>query len=561
MITYGNSLPNDFAFDDNLLLVNNTAVHGFSADNLRDVLGSVPNGVEYLPVRDLTYMLDYSIWKLDPRGYHLSNVIYYALACWALYLFLAEFLPGRLRDARLIAFLAAAIFVVHPVHVEAVAGISQRKDLVSAIFLFLCLYAYLAFLRKRNTGFYLGALGFCFLSLLSKHTAVVLPVLMTMLDFLYVRHTDVREESPSRKVLRLAPFFAIAAAIVLVNLYIMGEAGIFRKPLQGGLWIRIDFAARAVYRYLALLVVPYPLTVRHTFNHTDVLFAVPFPVVIAGIAAGFCMIVLWREKRRILSFAAAWFLVALAPSLMFASSHYVVCERYLFLPSAGYCLLAGHIAGASRFLENPRARWAAAVLPALVFLAFLGLSVNRNPHWKNDITLFTAALRNDPENPDLYYFLGRAYFDQGMYVEAFSNFGAGRDFAPYLPDYGFYQALYSYRKGEYEEALKTLRETSSRMNMDITDIHYLYGRTYEKLGRMEEARDSYRKAADSDMSIASFYFTKTQSKAALDALLRGKGGDIRSFLRVRLAACALRRERPGLNACPAPHTMRNPSRG
>lgn len=514
---YANSLPNGFAFDDNLLFVGNPSVHGFSAENLRNVFGAVPNGLEYLPVRDLTYMADYSAWGLDPFGYHLSNVAWYVLACWALYFFLVELLSGRMPGAAATAFLATALFAVHPVHVEVVAGISQRKDLVSAAFLFPCLSFYLAFRRKGKASLYAASLAFCLLSLLSKHTAVIVPFLLFLLEFL---HVPAEGDRPAGKALRLAPFFAVAAGVALLNYSIMEEGGVFRRPIHEGAWIRIDFAVRALYRYLALAVIPYPLTVRHSFSYGHVLFSVPAPVLVAGIAAGMFLAYRWRARRMVLSLAVSWFAVTLAPSLGFASSHHLLSERYLFIPSAGFCLLAGDAASRALREGSGSLKAAAAFLGGAVFLVFAWLTVGQNALWKNDATLFADALRHEPENADLYYLVGRVYFDEERYVDAFSSFDAGRALAPHLADYGFYRALYLYRKGDYESALATLRETSSRANLDILDIHQLFGMTYEKLGRIREAEESYRKAVDSNLSIASYYYTRPMARASLRALRR-----------------------------------------
>jgi protein O-mannosyl-transferase len=479
------SLVNGFNIDDGPLLLENKAVHGVSLENIKAVLSSVPNGLEFLPVRDLTYMLDHQVWGLDPFGYHLSNLIWYAACCAILYLFLVRLLAPWTDQSASIAFIAALLFTVHPVHVESMAGIAQRKDLVSGFLFFWSLLMYLRFRESGARRQYAFSLVLFFLALLAKGTVLVLPLVIVLIDYLDSR----TRPSLKRVFLSALPFFLISAAATLAQSALLQQGGVINQNYLGfghGYEKRIFSSFRAVMYYLRLLVFPSPLTILHTFRFSQRLLELPVLLSIAGTGIILVSAFRWRKTTPALSFALSWFLVLLLPVIGLIPIATVIAERYLFLPSAAFCLAAAVMVrrGAGSILG----KFSYCVL-VLVVVAFMAVSVNRAGDWKDALTLYEAGIKTNPESPRLRWLAGREHFTSRRYPEAFERFGEARLLDPqYAIDYVVYTALLELEHRDPDKALAELRLITVPQKEDVLEVNVVTGRALLMQGNQEGRR-------------------------------------------------------------------------
>jgi tetratricopeptide (TPR) repeat protein len=504
VLVFANTLSNRFNFDDPSVLLDNTAVHGLSAENIKKVFTSVPNSLEYLPVRDLTYMVDYELWVLDPFGYHLSNLIYYLAACLAMYLLLSRLAARWTEDAPLVAFLATLIFSVHPVHVESIAGIAQRKDLVMGLFSFLALWVFLVYKDRKGNGIWLLALSISLmaLALLSKALAVVIPLIVLLLNHFYSREG---KETRKKKALETALYFLVAFVITLVNFLIARGTGIVRpggdSPLE-----RLPTALRAVFYYLKMLFVPYPLKMWHEFRISEGFSEPSVLLALAGTAA--LVYLTWRLRRnyQILSFSLAWYLLALLPVSGLLPTSTVIAERYLFLPSVGFSLSAGWSSYKGRTMLKTRSQSATRALTVLfliVVTVFSAISFQRNADWKNMETLLLSDLKLEPDSYKITKALGRYYFRNRRYDEAFRYFSELKRLEPKDAEYEFHLALLLLNEGKYGEAENVLDGIRGK-ETDFVDVHYLYGKIYQASGprRRDNTRRPWRATQEHSKAVA-----------------------------------------------------------
>jgi len=515
LVIYGNSLDNGFNIDDPALLLNNPAVHGFSGNSLLQVFTTVPNGVEYLPLRDLTYCLDYSLWGTNPFGYHLANLIYYSISCVLLYLLFAKLLAPWTAYHAETAFFAAILFAVHPVHVESVAGIAQRKDLVSAIFFFLSIYLFLFFKEGRDWRFYLLSLLFFVCAFLAKATVVILPLLLFLLDAYYPGE---KESGIGARLVRSVPYLIIALILTLVQVAILRDAGIIKSELagQGNEYaIRIFTAAKAVFYYLRLLITANPLNIMHDFDYARQLLTPKVFFSVVGLCGVLYGIISLRKRCRTLSLAGAWYLVCLLPVVGLIPTATLVAERYLFLPSAGFCLAVGYLL--SLALKQSSLRIAATAVFSLLVLFFTATAQSRTHVWKNSLTLYQAGIKGYPENPRLHWLAGRDLFGAKKYEEAFKSFSTAQSLDPsYAIDYQLFLAIRAYDEKNYPLALLQLERISLPANIFVRDIDYLYGRIYAATGELDKARNYYRRAAIDQIELGIYY--KNDALTALQGL-------------------------------------------
>lgn len=526
MAVYANSLPNSFNFDDAQFVVANSAVHGFSLHNLKAVFTSVPNAVEYLPVRDLTYMLDYELWKLNPLGYHISNLFYFVLALIALYfLFLRIFLmifsghEDAETSAGRAAFIAALIYAIHPVHVESVACISQRKDILSGLFYFTGLFLYIESWKKPG-GRYLLSLLMFLLAGLSKMTVVIMPVSVLLLELYFAP----QEINSGKRPLRTIPFFVLAAALTVLGIYIARLTGVYTMA-EAGLSSRIAGFFEVVLINIKMLFDPYPLVVWHQFDMPAGFLSGAIPALsIAAVAALVYLVFRFRKTRKALSFGFAWMLTSMVPVSGLFPTTVIVAERYMFLPSAGFCLAAGW--GIFRLLPflnkgvfsrlpawavGAGAAWALAMA-----VAFPAITVERNMDWKDKITLYTADLAHHPDLVKTYICLGKEYINHGDFQVGLAYLLRAKKLDPSDFEYDFYTAYYLYKTGQPDFALTVLNNLRSQLHMEVVDVDYLAGMIYQGRGDISKAKEFYLRAAHSGFPLG--VYMRGQALAALNRL-------------------------------------------
>lgn len=509
-LVYSNSLVNGFNFDDDYLIIDNTAVHGFSLDNITRIFTTASNGLEYLPVRDLTYLVDFAFWGLNPFGYHLANLIYYILFCTALYLFLTRLLARASSSPASIAFLSSLLYAVHPVHVESVAGIAQRKDLLSGLFFLLSLSAYLRFRESGKRGYYIFSSILYIFALLSKGTVVVLPLVLILMETVL---PGPREEGLRSRLLKTIPFFVLTAVYVFFQGKLFVSAGVILPQeigAAGGLSGRFYVACQVTMHYLKLLAIPYPLQILHPVVIKPLIWQ--GLAAIMGVAALLFSVPYLRRRQPVAAFAVGWFIVCLIPVSGLIPTGTLLAERYLFLPSVGFSLAVG-------WFFDGRSRWRVEVRRlALLLLFFLVaitgfISHNRNKDWKDMVTLYLANIRDTPGRPRLYWYVGQAYLIRHQYSEGFYYLDMARRLNPaYAIDYAVFEVWHHLQRQEVAMALEKLGRIDNPKKWDILEINYLYGKVHEAKGDRDAARVFYEKALSSPVRLEIFLYRDIRRK-------------------------------------------------
>lgn len=407
MAVYARTLGHDFLmnWDDNAYVTANSSVHGFSAENLRAVFTSFYAG-NYAPLQMLSYMADYTFWGLWPGGYLLTNVLLHLSNGLLLYLLLL-----RSDNERLMAAVAAGIFLLHPLQVESVAWISQRKTLLAMLFMLISWWAYLRYRRPGelcSRRFYLLSLAAFACSLLSKSAAVFFPAALLLYDFCC---TD-REQR--LKLLDKMPFFVLALAAALLTLLsqspeVTGWSGLDyggRSQWHGGSpWATLLTMLPVLCSYLRMIVCPFGLSVVYS---PEIFKTVAPPVV-----AAFCSLLVigglaWRLYRRDRC-AGYWPIfsgLAIMPVLQLVPLVTIMNDRYLYFPMIGVAALGGFGAVALGRRCGEKAAWGATLV---ILLLLMVSSFERVAVWQDSRTLWRDAIKKVPGKFDAWEGLGEAY--------------------------------------------------------------------------------------------------------------------------------------------------------
>ncbi|MDA8173537.1 MAG: hypothetical protein M0018_02980, partial [Nitrospiraceae bacterium] len=449
-------------------------------------------------------MIDYDLWGLAPFGYHLTNVLVYVASClafyWAVLLLLTRWRAGQEG----LALIAALLFATHPAHVESVAGIAQTKDVLSGLFFFLAMGFYLkSAMGKNGKAYYALSLASCLLALLSKTTAIVFPAAIAFIEIW--GFSGGQKSSWRKPVFRLVPFFIVTLAIAALNFIVASKAGVVAPP--SSIASRIPVFLAAIVEYLKILVVPYPLTLWHD----DMLKPSSIISALGGLRLSLLLAIValalvFRKKAPAPTFGAALTLASLLPVSGLIDQPAAVAERYLFIPSAGFCIAAAWAIGKIMDLaaEKKGVLRRAAPLPLIcLLLAYSYISFERNFDWKAGSTLAEAGLRVNPNSARLNYFLGNIYFQNGRYGHAMGRFAAAGRLDPrYNFATPFFDALYLYNRGMCGDALRSI---SALDMLEISDVYCLQGKIYACLGQKQQAMASARQALAARRTIGFFF--------------------------------------------------------
>ncbi len=458
-LVYGNTLVNQFAMDDELYILRNAQVVDPS---LHRLFSPNPVSAVFRPVAFATLALNWALSGAEPLGYHLVNLILHPGATWLLYILLQELL-GSSHEGKTVAFVAALLYAVHPIHTEAVAWAVGRAELLAAGFLFA---GWILHLRDRP----IASLARFAMAMLSKESAVAFFPLVVLGDY------AIGKWKPRLR-------YALAAGLTMLYLGLLwkiqggrfgpAEISIVDNPLvhlPAG-W-RILNALRVAWKYVAVQIYPAVLSCDYSFNQIPVYrdWRHTLPAALAAAAAAGAWI--WALRKR----QAGW---ALAGGIYFAGfavtanivvpTGTILGERLAYLPSAGFCLL---LALGWNWLRQKKEMLAWGLLAAIV-LAMSVRTVVRNRDWKDSFALYSSAVRAVPNDAKMHADLAGQYFLRNQLDLAAAEYQIALRI---LPDSAEALASYSaleFRRGNYQAAGEMMEKALSMSGRNNIDYDFM----------------------------------------------------------------------------------------
>ena len=493
VVSYFPALSGGFVWDD-VIFAEEPVIHAASGLwNIWFSPSDIKNEGHYWPLVYTSFWLEHKLWGLAPAGYHAVNILLHlvnVLLLWRLLVRLA--VPG--------ALVIAAVFAVHPLHVESVAWIIERKDVLSALFYLAAVLAWIRFTEAPRAGHYALALVLFTAGLLSKSVVVTLPV--ALLIWHWWQHGRVTRMA----LLRLVPFFAVAVCITAADLSFYTS----RETLALGYTLpeRLLIAARALWFYVGKLLWPTELAVIYPLWEIDAGNLPAWGYVVAAVALA---AVLWLGRRRIgrgpLA-GALFFAVTLAPVLGFVDYGYMqfsfVADRFQYLAGIGVLavLIGAAVHGANQL---PRGSQMAACGLAVVVVGLLGtLTWRQAGIYQDEVAFFSHIVALNPAARDAHLNLGSALFEADRVEEglAASRIAVAQrpDSAKALANIG--RALIKLE--QFEEAEEHLLRARQLDPRSIT-AHQNLAEVFRKQGRYTEAVPSYQTVLEIDPDYALAY--------------------------------------------------------
>lgn len=484
---FGPVLDNGFiSFDDPLYVSGNPHINGFTGENIAFAFGRFQAGY-WIPVTWLSYMADFALWGEGPRGFHFTNILLHAIN--SLLLFLVFF---RLTKSSWRSFLVAALFAVHPLNVESVAWISERKGLLAAFFSFASLLAYEAYYRKPDVLRYLAVFLTAALAMMAKPVAVMLPVLFLILDYWPLGRfsgPDFRA-SVGRLALEKTPVFALSLIFGIITVLAHRAFGALQSDLSFS--IRVQNAVISYALYLKKMVWPFDLAVFYPHPAGGISMITAASCALLLVAA--TLFFLQLSARRPQVFAGwLWYLLAIFPAIGLAQAGgQAMADRFAYAPLIGiFFAISFSLPGASTGLKR-----LIVVACAGVVIFFAAAAVRQAGYWENPESLFGHAVAVTKDNYYAENRLGLALADKGEAHEATAHFEKA---AALKPGYaaarnnlaGAYMA-----NGEFDRAADELKALLKLNPKGATpEIYNNLGAATASNGDFSEAAGWFAKAA------------------------------------------------------------------
>ena len=494
-LTFYPSLNNGFTnWDDNEYVTDNLLTKDLSSDNIKHIFNFLDVGNKnytvkslYVPLTLLTYGVEYYFFHLNPVAYHVTNLIFHIFN--SILIFWLILLISR---KEYIAFLTSLLFAIHPLHVESVAWISERKDLLYSMFYLLSIICYLYYIRGRKRCYYLS-IFFFFLSLLSKPMAITLPFVLLLFDYLENRRFNVRI------FLEKTPFFALSFLFFVIFISIMQVTQGTGVKGSSNLLYNMCIASYGLLFYMIKMLFPVSLSCLYPYpdrpdNYLPLPFIIaPFIIIGAGVYTFYL-----RKYRKIL-FAILFFFITILPvSQLIPVPPGIVADRYTYIPLTGFFYIISdflYFLYVDKLKKSMSLKVTVSVISIIIIILLSFLSYERCKVWKDSITLWSDVLSKYPSVMEAYINRGMAYSQAGEYNQAMSDFACAITLRPDCSDaYNNRGSVYK-KLGVYDKAIEDFNH-ALRIKSDDGEIYYNLGVCYKQIGLYHKALLSFNKAID-----------------------------------------------------------------
>ncbi|MBM4065500.1 MAG: tetratricopeptide repeat protein [Planctomycetes bacterium] len=506
VITYLNCLPNQFVYDDTSTIVDNKLVKDwgnfltlFTHDYFK-----LSGELTYRPIVTLSYFIDYSIWQMNPMGYHLVNVVLHTINIVLVYflvlLLLRQYHKTQVSRNQIsdigLALLTCMLFAVHPIVSEVVNMISYREDLIATAFLITSFLFFLLYHRKSTISLSAGALATYFFALLSKESAIVLPALI----FIYELLISGKYFTPKKTAQKIvcAPFFlgyiGVSIVYLILRFFILHNPGEKIVYPEGSIFVNMLTMTKVLGRYITSIFLPFNLNADYHVLYLKTPFTVSFLFPLCMLISIAIIAIRWWKKPVIL-FAILWFFISMLPVMNIIPLANIMADRYLYFPILGFCLLLSiavtYLRAAIRY---------SVIIPLIIF--YVVMTVTRNNVWRDEFTLWYKSSQNPLCSFTTYNNLGTQYNKKGYPDTALKCYQKALQkaqevgFTQYATVY--YNAGNAYEKKNMPHEAATAYKKAVQLKPDYQQAHNNLGKVYFTLGQYDDALTEYNNALKID---------------------------------------------------------------
>ncbi|MBM4053951.1 MAG: tetratricopeptide repeat protein [Planctomycetes bacterium] len=523
-ITYLNALLNDFVFDDIYTISGNYFIRDwkniFSLFTRNYFQSS--GELSYRPIVTLTYFTDYSIWHLNPLGYHLTNIFLHTINTIILY-----FLLVCIIQKRSVSFISGLLFSCHPILSEAVNSASYREDLLSATFFFAAFILYIKFLNYRKSYLHIFSVVSYFFALFSKEMAITLPLILFFYYWLLYR-----KQTFSISILRHYIGYCFVAIF-----YFTTRFWWFHNPAESSViypdnsvWVNFLTMSKVFASYIRLFFFP---------THLNADYIVPAGSGLHDTAACFSIIFIGvfffigyklYSRSHLLFFSLIWFVISLIPVLNIVPVFNIMAERYLYIPSVGIFIAGGFLIKKISSIGFYFRRFHI-VLASILLAGYFLQTSSRSRDWRNEFTCWKKIAEREPNSHRAHSSLGVLLIKNGFEKEGISELQKSLLINPLYADAHNNMGTYYQLKGMYENAVSEYQEALN-VKQDFSEAHFNLGVIYSNLNKYDKAANEFLLSLSSTSdnpvilyNLATAYMKTGKHTEAIDAFRKSIKGN------------------------------------
>jgi len=481
-------------WDDPSHILENAQVRSLSWSNIQTIFSSHVQRT-YMPLTVLSYAFEYSFVKFDPWLYHFNNVVLHLFLLVLIYSLIL-----RLSLSSTVAFFSTLVFAIHPMHVEPVVWITGRKDLLYSIFYLLSIHTYWYYLKKGQLKYFFMTFVLALLSMLSKPSAISLPLVLCLFDWLSGRKEYYK--IVLEKVILIIPIAFLAWLTLKGNTAILSVHTNFLQALLLYVW--------SFTFYIIKFFVPYKLSPVYMVPSPVSLFQIHF--VISCFVFLFSAGILWRFRLNkwlkfsfLFYFCSIFFLLRYDENLPTS----FVADRYMYLPSLGFCLLLGWGMDvcSQKLNQYKNGKKIAFSLIFCFMVTSTAMAHSLCRIWKNDFSLWNYVIKTSPQEPKGYGARGLAYKRNGQYQESLLDFN--KAIALDVSGYKSYnnRALLFKDMKKIDLALQDFNQ-SVEINPYFFKTFLNRGKIFKEKGRLGIALNDFNRAIELRPDFAGSYLNR-----------------------------------------------------
>jgi tetratricopeptide (TPR) repeat protein len=482
-------------YDDDKYVTDNPPVRqGLSKESIIWAFGSF-HASNWHPITWLSHMLDVELFGMNAGAHHLTNLLFHILNSLLLFIVFRKMTAQVWQSA-----IVALLFALHPVHVESVAWVAERKDVLSTFFWLLTIWSYTRFARRPAMGRYLAVVGFFCLGLMAKPMVVTLPFVLLLLDYWPLDRIQTGQTNnhsgkpnPGLALLRLVyekiPLFVLAGLSCGVTFLAQKKGEALGLLDVHPLTMRVANAVVSYLKYIQKLIWPHDLAILYPYPEVITVWQV-----LAGCSVLGCITFLsvrYRKRLPWLFVGWFWYVGTLVPVIgLVQVGEQAMADRYTYIPFIGLFLILTW--GASFLTGKWRSKnIALSVISTVIFFALIAATRAQVSYWKNSTRLFEHALSVTNGNYVIHNNLGFELALQGRMDEAIMHYRAALRINPEfeLAHINLGSALFS--QGEIEKSLAYYQTTLSQTPR-FAGVHHNLGILLLRVGRIDEAVDHFQ---------------------------------------------------------------------
>ncbi len=528
IISFEGARHNGFVFDDTMYITNNPHVQrGLTGESVIWAF-STPRSGSWHPLTWLSHLTDCSLFGLDPAGHHMANLAFHALNAVLLFLILL-----KMTGAVWPSVLVAAVFAVHPLRVESVAWVAERKDVLSGMFWMTTVAAYVRYVERPGAMRYLLIVLSLMLGLMSKPMLVTLPFVLLLLDYWPLnRLRPTRQavtnrtspkarpryrKSPSFLIIEKIPLFVLAGIFSIITHFVQKSQGamILAETGQLSLSARLMNALVSYWDYIANTFYPVGLSAFYPHPGEDLplmkIFVSSAILVFLSLAVVFAA----RRGKRYALVGWLWYLGVLVPVIgLVQVGEQAMADRYTYLPSIGLLIIFTWAAAdlLERFVKRRHLETVLVTTVGIVLAVLIVSTRAQVRYWKDGATLYRRALEVTEDNYLAFYNLARIELQNGRIDKAIEYFGETLRLKPTSSDAHNNLGIALRNAGRVHEAIEHFRE-ALRIRPDFALAHNNLGQALGQAGQLDEAARHLEEAIRIQPGYAKAHFNLAHARA------------------------------------------------